>query len=429
MPQMAPVTTAQPDVLSVETLSTASAFDAIADDWHALEADSAAPVFFQSFRWSHFIAQTRERLAASAEPGRTAFSPRVVVVRHGGRIVLIWPLAITRMFSARVAQDLTEPFGQYSDALLATDCDAFATLDAAWREITTWRVDALLLQRVRSDANIAGWLNARGHRVGEPREAPFVGLSTFPDFDAYHRSIRAKTRKNLRNYRNRLARTGALQHRLISDVGEIHDLTRLCLTWRSDWLSASGLSSAAFQHVAFERVIEGLASGSEDAPPLQLMMLALERGPGDARANGTGASSQTLHDRPEDRIVAIQWGFRHGDRYYAFMSAKNPSFDAFSPGRLHLEDVIATCAAEGIATVDMLVPRMAYKDTWATGAATVDSFGLANSMRGRLIVDVWHNIARPALKSAALRLPPGLRRLAFGENTRLPPSSDHAPTK
>lgn len=400
-----------PETFVAETATTLDAIDRLQDAWLALEEEANTPVFFQSFKWTRFVAATRER---------SGLDLRIVVVRDAGRPVLIWPLSIEHVMAGRIAQDLTEPFGQYSDALIAEGYDAVALLDAAWTEIQRWNVDALVVQRVRADAAISGWISAKGHKVGDTREAPFVDLSPYNDFASYHASIRSKTRKNLRNYRNRLARSGHVTHRLIVDEQEVKELTRLCLTWRSDWLTASGLSSAAFQHPAFQQIIEGLADGDYGAPPLQLMMLALE----------SSCKTCAKNTSPSiDGIVAIQWGFRHGNRYYAFMSARNPEFDAYSPGRLHLEDVIATCASEGISLVDLLVPRVPYKDTWATGSVTVDCYGVANTMRGRLIVDVWHKLARPALKSAVLRLPTSIRRLAFREAARVPSAELQHPAK
>jgi CelD/BcsL family acetyltransferase involved in cellulose biosynthesis len=397
-----------PDALSVELLTTVADFDGLAGAWQTLECQVTSPAFFQSFAWCRFVAHARQ----ATESG-DAFQPRVIVVRSEGEVALIWPLAIVKSAAGRVVEDLTEPFGQYSDALVAPRANADALLDAAWAEIKRWRVDALMLQRVRSDAGIASWLGRNAHRVGQTREAPFVALSAFEDFAAYHRSIRAKTRKNLRNYRNRLARDGEVTHRVITDPDDIRDLTELCLLWRTDWLTASGLSSAAFQHCAFERIIDGLAKGTHGAPPLQMMTLTLNQknAPPD-QADGDSADASHA-----PRIVTIQWGFRFRNRYYAFMSAKNQAFDAFSPGRLHLEDVIEACAQDGIDTVDLLVPRMPYKDTWATGAVDVSGFGLATSLRGTLIVDVWHKSLRPKLKWVVMKLPTPLRRALFAETS------------
>jgi hypothetical protein len=311
-----------PDALSVELLTTVADFDGLAGAWQTLECQVTSPAFFQSFAWCRFVAHARQ----ATESG-DAFQPRVIVVRSEGEVALIWPLAIVKSAAGRVVEDLTEPFGQYSDALVAPRANADALLDAAWAEIKRWRVDALMLQRVRSDAGIASWLGRNAHRVGQTREAPFVALSAFEDFAAYHRSIRAKTRKNLRNYRNRLARDGEVTHRVITDPDDIRDLTELCLLWRTDWLTASGLSSAAFQHCAFERIIDGLAKGTHGAPPLQMMTLTLNQknAPPD-QADGDSADASHA-----PRIVAIQWGFRFRNRYYAFMSRKEPGLRCLQP--------------------------------------------------------------------------------------------------
>ena len=119
-------------------------------------------------------------------------------------------------------------------------------------------------------------------------------------------------------------------------------------------------------------------------------------------------------DTPAAEIdLSVHWGFVHQNRYYAFMAAKNPSYDEFSPGRLHLEDVVGACAERGIATVDLLAPAMPYNSTWASTSVQVDSYGLALSARGRLMIDGWHGGLRPLLKAGLLSLPPVARRYAL----------------
>ncbi|MEL6226691.1 MAG: GNAT family N-acetyltransferase, partial [Pseudomonadota bacterium] len=234
------------------------------------------------------------------------------------------------------------------------------------------------------------------------RHAPYAGLGTFDDFDAYHKTLTSKTRKNLRNYRNRLMRTGDLRHEVVSDPEAKGELTVRCLQWRTTWLAQCGLSSTAFQHPAFPDLISALGYGKDAAPQLQVMRLTLQ-----------------VDGNPSTTELAIQWGFVHAGRYYAFMSAKNPDFDKFSPGRLHLEDVVRESAAAGLDVVDFLVPDMPYKATFATGRIAVDSYGIAATLKGRAVVDGWHGAARPLLKAAFHRLPKGLRRAATDLDLRM----------
>lgn len=374
---------------TVEIVTDLAGLDRLAPDWQRLQTRAGGVTFFQSHAWCAFCIRRRQsRYPNSAEPA-------IVVVRDAGVPVLIWPLAVRHSGGVSLAHDLTEPFAQYSDALCDPQADIESLLDAAWAALTVRHIDGLVLRKVRTDAAIHHWLSRRAHLLGEPLQAPAVALSSFSDHAGYRRTLAAKTRKNLRNLRNRLAREGTLVHETITNPAARARLIEQCFLDRADWLEAGGLSSTAFADPSFTDIVRGLA-GDGAAPPVTVMRLALDRGGGS-----------------EPDTVSLHWGFDHGDRYYCFMAAKNPAFDAFSPGRLHLEDVVSACAGRGIATVDFLPPAMAYKSSQATGAVTVSAFGLPLTLRGRLTINGWHGYLRPAIKKAVLATPASIRRMIF----------------
>ncbi|MGF1649727.1 MAG: GNAT family N-acetyltransferase [Hyphomicrobiaceae bacterium] len=380
--------------LAVNTWEGIDAMAAHEPAWRRLEASARRPVLFQSYDWCMSTANVTAKVAG----GRHG-DLRTVVVKAGRDTVLIWPLAIVTTRAGRIVTDATEPFGQYSDALTAPGFDAEAAMAMALDEIASWGADALVLRKLRDDAAIAPAIKHATTRLGPPTSAPFVDFSGFQSFGAYHATVTAKTRKNLRNYRNRLAREGAVVHRRIEDPDERKALTLRCLTMRKAWLADTGLSSAAFDHPAFDALVAELAAGDRPTAAIELMELALI----------TAAGDRTT--------LSLQWGFRHNGTYTAFMSAKNPAFDAFSPGRLHLEDVLRTCFDLGMAKVDFLMPDMPYKSTWATGAMALATYGKAFTLRGRVLVDVWYARARPALKEAVFAAPPSVRRLVMRQPT------------
>ncbi len=388
--------------LQCQTITALDALYRLAEDWRSLEKTAQGALFFQSYDWCRTVLQALLGPAPNSVVNGGvdgvvdgAVLPRVLIARRNGRAVLIWPLAIRITAGQRIVQDLTEPFGQYSDALLDPDEDAETVLNAAWTEISRWRPDALLLRRVRADAAIAPWLRRHASGIGVIDQAPAVDLSAFPDFPAYRKSLSAKTRKNLRNCRNRLSRQGTLVHRSVEEPESRRDLLMRCFSYRTQWLASSGLSSTAFRHRAFEPLIRRLADGHVGAPPIVMFHLSLY----DSSATG----EQTSCD------VALQWGFEHAGRYYAFMSARNPEFDAFSPGRLHLEDVVQTCAARGIAVADLLAPDMPYKSSVATSSVAVTGFGLPATFRGTMFIRGWHGLVRPAIKNVVLKIPKAAR--------------------
>ncbi|MEM1306359.1 MAG: GNAT family N-acetyltransferase [Pseudomonadota bacterium] len=382
--------------LQVRVIDKHDAATALAPAWGRLAREASAPAFFQSPEWCLYVWAARMQVEDAPR-----VRPSLIAVFDGTRLVALLPIVLRRAFGCTIAEDLTEPFGQYSDALIDRQVDRHAALDLMWDAIKGLDVDALMFRKVRADATIAPWLGAEARPFGECRHAPFVDLGAFESLANYRKTITSKTRKNLRNYRNRLGRDGTLTFETLTGTTERAELTRRCLALRAMWLAQSGLSSMAFQHPAFTRIVAGLADGAPGAP--QLRVTRLRHAPNDGPAAD----------------IAMQWGFVYAGRYYAFMSAKNAAYDAYSPGRLHLEDIIASCADTGIGVVDFLVPDMPYKATWATGRMTVQGYAMPVTVRGRAVVDGWHGMVRPALKHAFYQLPSPMRRLATGLDLRM----------
>jgi CelD/BcsL family acetyltransferase involved in cellulose biosynthesis len=367
----------------VTSLTTLAEIEALADEWSALEARSERPLFFQSATWS--LAACR----LFAERDDDAFEPLVLVVRQGGDLVAIVPLRIVRRGPVRLAVDLTDPFGQYGDVLIADDIDAAGIVTAVVAALSaTGRLDALLLRRVRADSPFRSLVGHGGFEASARDAAPFVDLRPYATFDDYHDTVNAKSRKNLRNLRNRLARLGPVEHRVFAG-DRIREVIDLSLAGRLRWLDEQGLASTAFDDPGFRPFVGRIGElGRRGEIPLLAMGLYCG-----------------------DVPVSLQWGFIHRGRYYAYIAARNPEFDAYSPGRLHLEDVIRTCHDRGIPICDLLAPMVRYKLTWTEQATEVVDVALPFSLRGRIVLDLWNRRLRVAAKTYYGRLPARLRRL------------------
>jgi CelD/BcsL family acetyltransferase involved in cellulose biosynthesis len=368
--------------LETRALTTLAAIEALAPDWAALEARAARPVFFQS---AAFVLYAARHFAA--DPARP-FAPLVVTVRQHGALVAVAALKLVARGPVRLALDLTDPFGQYGDILSADTVDADAVLTAIVRELARHGADGLLLRRVRADSPFRRPLAARGFLAGESEGAPFVALGAYPDFDGFHRTVNVHTRKNLRNLRNRIARAAPPVHRVYAGPERARKLEE-SFERRLEWLADRGLTSTAFAEGGFRRFVTGLAEPTGGLAP-RILAMGLEAG---------------------TDVLALQWGFVHGDRYYAYLAARNAAYDAVSPGRLLLEDVMRTVHAEGLATVDLLAPAVPYKLSWTETVTDVTDIAVPFSLTGRLVLDLWNRRARPFLRRRFLALPLPLRRV------------------
>ena len=353
---------------------------ALVPEWSDLERRTGAPVFFQSSAWVSHVIETYCR--------NTDLGPLEAVVltaRLGEGLIAVWPLRRHRLLSARVLHDLSAPFSQYSEIVLDPGVSRAGVLDALLAHIKALGDDGIVLRKVRDDSPLAGLVRNGAVRSASKEAAPFVDLGPHPDFEDFHKTITPKTRKNMRNALNRLERIGPVTHEILTGKAEVSAALIEAFEVRRGWLDAQGLSSSAFSNPAFSRLVAGLAEESG----LRIVVMRLSVG---------------------GETAAIQWGFVEGDRYYAYIAARNPKFDAQSPGKLHLEFVIRCCKEAGLRYVDMLAPAVPYKMTWATGATTLCDVVLPLTRRGRLCLGAWQQGLRPAALNFYRRLPLRIRQ-------------------
>lgn len=368
---------------AVSFVADRESFEALAADWRRLEEQVSGAMLFQSFDWCRTVWDHWEREG-------TDFAPRIVVARRDGRLAGILPLRIVRSGRLRLATGFGEPFQQYTDVLLAPGAGpdlAARMLALAVRQL---KVDGLQFLKVRADSTLLPALAALSPIVSNEDGAPYVDLAAHAGFDAYFATLNAKTRKNMRNARNRLGRTGTLAHDVVEDDAGKADLVRRAYAGRQRWLAEQGLTSRAFREPSFAAFVERAAT----------------------RSGGLDVLAMTL--ALDGRPLADQWGFVHRGRYYAYAATWDPEFEESSPGKLHLGEVIHACADRGIAVADFLIPAARYKLTWAENVVPVADYAVPLTPKGRLYFSIWSAKVRPFLKRMALMTPPRLRSRIAG---------------
>ena len=367
--------------LRTDLVRTREAFDAIAHQWEGLETQVDGAVLFQSSGWARAI------FDFEAARGTTGFDPVIALLKDGQRLVAVLPLERIRTRARTVLTPLGHAFAQYSDALIGRGLDPRDAMARLLRTaITAAPCDAVSFLKVRSDSQLAKGMPANHLVTGTEQGAPYVALSAFPDFDTYFHTITPKTRKNMRNARNRLAREAPVTHDIAVDPTETLGIIERTLSGRAERLKDQGLSSRAFRDTAFADFCKGLPR----RPDMSLLAMSL---------------------RHDGYPIAEQWGFIHKRRYYAFVASRDFSNSDESPDKLHLGEVLRACADKGLLGADLMVPVMPYKLTWATEVVTVTDYALAVSPRGLLVINLWDRLLRPLFKHVVLNMPRGPRAL------------------
>ena len=372
----------------IDIVTDPAAILALGDAWQALEAQCPDTVFFQSFAWC------RNFLEFSV--GNPNFAPRVITLRDkcadgGSRLVGILPLALQKKGQLKVLTGFAEPFQQYTDILLDPSVRTAGLICHLLAALKKTGADYVHFGQVREDSALARIANGILLPLGERDAAPYIRLSQFENHDEYHKTVRSKTRKNLRNARNRLERDAPVTHETAWEGPLLSEVIERAYEGREAWLERLGITSRAFQDEDFEAFLKRFSDATEPA----------------VNAISTIAMSLKHGDKP----ISDQWGFVYRGRYYAFMANWNPEYEASSPGRLHLGEVIRTCFEEGFETADFLIPASSYKLSWTDDMMPVCDLVLPLTRKGSLYARLWLGFIRPRAKQLFFRLPAGLRQL------------------
>ena len=281
------------------------------EGWSELAASSDQPLFFQSPAWLDEVAKTRRRR------GSDHWRMCIVTASRGERLVAIWPLSLQREGLCWIARCLDDPFGQFAGLVIAADDDADQTIHAMIDALKTEAGAAgLMIERLAEGTALYRSLTAKGAKNVFSDQSVHLDFRPFDDFQSYLKTRRSKTRKNLRNARNRLVRDHGAVHEVVTGAEEMRAVMAEAFEARLDWMQDQAKTAPAFRDPDFRALLDGLTEGEVQD---HLIGFRLRAG---------------------DTPVSVQWGFVYGGRYYAFISARNPAFDAYSAGRVHLGMVL-----------------------------------------------------------------------------------------
>jgi CelD/BcsL family acetyltransferase involved in cellulose biosynthesis len=347
----------------------AEALDEVAEDWLALESEGGAATPFQS------LAIARAATEVHLKAGEI---PRIAVVRHCGRPVVILPTVVGTRFGVKVARFLGDPLIQYGDALCEPGT-AKRHIEAAFHAAADRAaVDALHLRKVRGDARIAPLLRQRATAFNHD-EAPFLDTARLGPEPA-------EEPRKLRQSRRKLSALGPLRLEVTQgDAARGHLRDALALKRR--WVEARRLPSSVVGCDHWEAAIERLADHDGD-PLLNVAMLHVG-----------------------DRPAAYEVAFTAGGRWYAFLGAIVDDFARHSPGRVQVADTIAWCRDNGFDRYDLLAPADEVKRSYCREAAPVADFACALRPAGHVLAAALR--LTPAAKAMLFRLPAPLRKAAL----------------
>lgn len=383
--------------LVMHLVTSSAEFASLKPAWLGLEAQSADPCFFQCYAWCGHVAEVLERTFASD------YMAIITVAYRDGVPVALLPLSRQKRTGIWQLRTLDDPFGQIAGMVYRNRGDAEA-LVAKTLDLLRERklVDVVHIDRVLAGSPLEVVLRQRGASVRGEVGSPVIDTAGFADISALKSSRNKKTMKNLRNSINRLTKAGDHAHTAALGGKSVAPIVAATLRRRTAWMEARGITAPQFRSPAHDAILVGGEAWGLDAI----------RAGFELQSNG--------------QPIAHQWGFVHQGRYYAYMSATDPTAALLSPGRLHLAFVIEDAMRQGVRAVEMLTPASDYKMVWTDTARTLHDVVLPLSFKGRMQDLIWGRFVRPMMKGLFYALPSGLRRRIKISDAHAASSDAHA---
>lgn len=387
-----------PDV-SYEIITTRAGFDALEPEWNDLyERAGKNCTVFQSFNWhwhwcNHFLggdAAAEDSDASGNKGSRSQLS--IITIRRAGRLVMIWPLVMTRVAGLRQLAWIGAPVSQYGDVLAEGGADTNKLLHLSFQFIKqNGGADVIYLRKVRADALVAPLLEAEGLTVLEEKEAVSHDLAKDGDFETYSKRHKPRAQRNRRRQLRRMEEQGKVEFKFYPPGKEARDITKQALAMKRIWLAEKGQVSSAFAHKNFDDFFADVTMGASHSPGACVSVLTCG-----------------------DKIAAVEIGLNGKTTRYMHIIVYNMEFERFAAGAQHMAGSIKHAFDSKLETFDLLAPNTRYKTDWADNLTKVRDYAIGTSAKGKAYIWAYLKNLRPKMKAAVAALPKSVKRILPG---------------
>ncbi|MDA7946141.1 MAG: GNAT family N-acetyltransferase [Hyphomicrobiaceae bacterium] len=374
--------------LDLHVVRDFGAFEALEDEWGELfDRAARSHQLFQAFNWNwHWC-----RSYLDQNPTGSTLRLSVVVGRHDGRTVMIWPLIADRHLGVDYVCWMGMPVSQYSDVLVEDAPERMDWLRAGWRFIRSGLgADMICVPKVREDAVLSTLLRSLDLQPVLETEAPYADLLKAGSYDVYASRFSSRSRKNRRRQRRRLSEQGNVSVEVLTGGEAARLAAQEAIDLKREWLRKQGLISKAFSD---DRIDAFFASAvtSPDKP--------------------AGCEVSVLKVGSETAAVAI--GIVCQGRHVTHICAYNldGKFAQSGAGGLITDETIRHCLDAGLDTFDMMGPGDAYKYEWTDAVVNVCDYAVPLTSRGHIYAAL--GTCTHAAKMAFENAPQRVRRVVL----------------
>ena len=176
---------------------------------------------------------------------------RIVTLWRNNRAVLIWPLAVRRLFSFRILHSFAEPATQCADVLVEPGEDAVRLVEHALTAVRTWKdIHLVELRRVRDGSPLKSLQTLSAFVVtGTENAAPVLDFTRLQNatVDAQRSS---RSRNALHRHERKIGALGVLCYELLTEPERECEALLRAAALKRVWTREKGLMSSGNAHPA-----------------------------------------------------------------------------------------------------------------------------------------------------------------------------------
>jgi len=363
-------------------ITTTKSLNRLAEAWVDLETRChVSPTVFQSFDW----VKSWNEVYGKPDSAREL---HVVAGFTENKLVFLLPLMRQRRFGLTTLTWLTEPIGQYGDALVDKDHNADLWFGEAIQYLKHHRAaDIIHLRHVRDASNFAPHAKVHWSDGKLNERAAAMDLTQFKTEADYDARYDARQRKHRRRARQSLEALGPMTFEQATDIAAIDEGLTETIAQKLIWLRERGRFNTTMACPSHLEMLKHLARLKDGSVVLTLTIVKIA-----------------------GRPISWEGCFAYRGVQYCYMTAHDSTLIDLSPGRLHFDLAQRHWLKQGQASYDLMVPYDPYKESWSSAFEPVNDYYLPLSWKGQLYGHLYLGLLRPRARKIYQKLPMSVLR-------------------
>lgn len=345
-----------------------SNFLSLRDDWNELHATAATPSnVFQSHsflrHWAeHYIEEPEQIIVIS---GRVA-----------GRLVMVWPLQMSRRLGVKLVTFMGAPVAQFYDLLAMHCAERPALIESGWKAVRDLGADLFVANNVRADALLRSCMTTEALELPGRTSAPFARLASRVTQGVPGCAYSARDRSNYRRRLRRAAEQGPIEFRTSRPGPDAVHLAQKAVDFKLRTLLEKSVWSPAVSNPRFRKFFASTAGDEDSALRISTIVC-------------------------KGREIGIDLSFDCKGHTFGHVLASDPDSPIDGIGSVLVHRAFISAANRGMQTFELMAPADAYKLQHADGEVDVSHFAVCFTAKGRVYRELYLRAAFPLLKRAA----------------------------